>query len=877
MIKLKNISKIYVSRLGTGCKAVNDVSVDLPDRGMVFLLGRSGSGKSTLLNLIGGLDKVTEGEIIYNGASFSNYSNSDYDKYRSNIGFIYQDANLIENLTVRENLALTQELKVVKAEDDAIAKALDSVGLLNMIDRYSYELSGGEKQRVSLARAMIKNPNIILADEPTGNLDSVTGKLILDKLKAISTDRLVIVVSHDRGFAEQYGDRIIELEDGRIINDTDKGYLSVSTKKDSAPMNRHNLKLKYSIKMILANFRFRPLRLIVSIVLISIILILLSITQSMNSYNINESHARNLINNNYDYMSMHMLYEPLDYSVDYLDFRYYYADHANLSNRYLNKLLTDYPELIYDKQYHQNRMRYSIYYDGIYGMKLMSGAEELEDNSYYITDINAYRFINGTYSSLFSIDGTRADYYYDGEEYVRVSRMADISELQGQILYRKTYNDYIPEVKIAGVLITGYLEEYINYSNIGLNNIDRRDRDYLDFSYKYWYLYDRLFVNDNFFNINLHNVHAINHYHNLNIDISSSGDEISSNYLYIYNDNLLEHFTIIVTEDAVYQELIDPSSLGDYLNFYTFQDFVINKGEVYLTVDQYNELFVRDYDWSIDYDSLIDENYQFEAPPVPVELGQSISISIYDDTGNTLASIDNLIFKGIIVNDDSYFLSDALNGETNDYTTANGDYNLGIYMHMDDKAEFLAEFPPFVSGITFDVPKDKAYLIDFLNMSNEQHEIYPMSPIAESLYRFTIRSLINVVLIIALSILFLIIITLMLSNYITTGIRNRIKEIGILRSQGASLMDVMKIFIIESGLIALLIVVISAIITPIVLAIINKIMQSFILDGINAYTLNALTIFYILGMPFLIVLISSMLPILSIAKLKPIDAIKSIN
>ncbi len=222
MIEVKNLKKTYNVK-GNLTKALDDVSIKFPEKGMVFLLGKSGSGKSTLLNVIGGLDKVDSGEIIIKGRSSSTFSNSDFDSYRNAfVGFIFQEYNVLNEFTIEDNLALALELQGKKKDKAKVQELLKQVDLEGFAKRKPNTLSGGQKQRIAIARALIKNPEIIMADEPTGALDSNTGKQVFDTLKKLSEEKLVIVVSHDRDFAEIYGDRIIELADGKVISDMSK-------------------------------------------------------------------------------------------------------------------------------------------------------------------------------------------------------------------------------------------------------------------------------------------------------------------------------------------------------------------------------------------------------------------------------------------------------------------------------------------------------------------------------------------------------------------------------------------------------------------------------------------------------------------------------
>ena len=225
MLEVKNLSKIYKSTVknGVDTKALDNVSLTFPEKGMVFLLGKSGSGKSTLLNVCGGLDAPTSGEIIVKGKSSKSFSQSDFDSYRNTfIGFIFQEYNILNEFSVEDNIALALELQGKPKDKKVIADLLEQVDLSGFAKRKPNTLSGGQKQRIAIARALVKSPEIIMADEPTGALDSNTGKQVFDTLKKLSADKLVIVVSHDRDFAELYGDRIIELKDGQILSDVSK-------------------------------------------------------------------------------------------------------------------------------------------------------------------------------------------------------------------------------------------------------------------------------------------------------------------------------------------------------------------------------------------------------------------------------------------------------------------------------------------------------------------------------------------------------------------------------------------------------------------------------------------------------------------------------
>ncbi len=237
MLEVKDLYREYRPKKGNPVVALDHVSIKFPDTGLVFILGKSGSGKSTLLNVMGGLDKADGGDIIIKGKSSQNFKQGDFDSYRNTyLGFIFQEYNILDEFNVGQNIALAIELQGRKATSDEINKILDEVDLNGYGNRKTNELSGGQKQRVAIARALVKDPDIIFGDEPTGALDSKTGLAVFDTLKKLAEKKLVIVVSHDREFAELYGDRVIELKDGKIISDIEKVKVRGDKKSDGVTL-----------------------------------------------------------------------------------------------------------------------------------------------------------------------------------------------------------------------------------------------------------------------------------------------------------------------------------------------------------------------------------------------------------------------------------------------------------------------------------------------------------------------------------------------------------------------------------------------------------------------------------------------------------------
>ncbi len=227
MIKVNHLEKYFNRRQKNEIHVLNDISVEFPEKGLVVLLGASGSGKTTLLNVLGGLDKVQSGVIDFGDESISRYDAATWDKIRNeNVGYVFQNYNLLPDLSVYDNIAFV--LKMIGITDPEIIEQrvlyiLNAVNMYPFRKKKALQLSGGQQQRVAIARALVKNPKVIIADEPTGNLDSKNTLDIMNIIKQISLEKLVVLVTHEKDIAKFYGDRIIEIVDGQITKDYENG------------------------------------------------------------------------------------------------------------------------------------------------------------------------------------------------------------------------------------------------------------------------------------------------------------------------------------------------------------------------------------------------------------------------------------------------------------------------------------------------------------------------------------------------------------------------------------------------------------------------------------------------------------------------------
>jgi len=290
MLELKNITKKYTVG-STVVSALKDVNIKFRKNEFVSILGPSGCGKTTMLNIIGGLDRYTSGDLFIDQKSTKDYRDQDWDSYRNSIiGFVFQNYNLIAHLSVLDNVEMALSLSGVGAKErrQKATKVLQEVGLSDQLTKKPNQLSGGQQQRVAIARALVNDPKILLADEPTGALDSETSKQIMTLIKEISKDRLVIMVTHNEKIAKKYSDRIIKLLDGEVIDDSlsvDENYQQHTEKLSN---KKTSMSFWLAIKTSLKNLFTKRTRTLITAMAGSIgivgVALVLGISSGMNNY-----------------------------------------------------------------------------------------------------------------------------------------------------------------------------------------------------------------------------------------------------------------------------------------------------------------------------------------------------------------------------------------------------------------------------------------------------------------------------------------------------------------------------------------------------------------------------------------------------------------
>lgn len=275
MIEISNVNKKYQSKANEEVIAIDGINLKFNHNGLVFILGKSGSGKSTFLNILGGLDSANTSRIHINHKKLNRFDETTCSEYRNTyIGFVFQEYNLLDDLNVYDNIALALEMQNRVVNRETVLDILKEVDLEGLEERQLDELSGGQKQRVAIARALVKKPEIILADEPTGNLDSETSEQVFELFKRISKDKLIICVSHDAEYAHKYGDRIIEISDGKIIRDTNPEVIEDDVQ--APEMIRPVLPKKFIYHMSVGNILNNKLRMVVTSVIVAFLMAILT-------------------------------------------------------------------------------------------------------------------------------------------------------------------------------------------------------------------------------------------------------------------------------------------------------------------------------------------------------------------------------------------------------------------------------------------------------------------------------------------------------------------------------------------------------------------------------------------------------------------------
>lgn len=840
MLELNHVSKTYRSKKGNKTTALNDISLKFGDKGMVFVLGKSGSGKSTLLNVLGGLDRYDSGEIIIQGKSSKSFSNQDFDSYRNTyIGFVFQEFNILEDYSVYRNVALALQLQQQEVDKTKIENLLEKLDLKGFENRKPNELSGGQKQRVAIARALIKDPDIIMADEPTGALDSTTGAQVFEVLKEISKEKLVIVVSHDREAANQFADRIVEFKDGNIIEDTNP---EIEEGNEEFKLIRSKLPWKESFKLGLGSLNHKKIRLTFTILLTTFALMFLGLSDTMSSFKIASGHAKLVSENKQDtFLLKHMnrhdewnsfesVFKDTDINkIKNNDFKTFesYQIVNNGNSMYIADLGVKY-------DHDQTNMYYSLYSANLQFVEL----DKKED---FIKEEIIGRFANATDEIVIS------NYLADYIIYYGITT-SEKNALGLPLDYQpKTYEEIVncnklfnlgnlKKIKIVGI-INYNLSEYQELKGLKYEKANRQQFNLSSsLTNENNLLYSQIFTKKGFISeINniQNNVVSDNQSFMFNTEVKN---EIWANRLRTVNKEI-SYYNGTEWKKTNHLEknqmLLSISNISNFLGSPNYEE-------------KLKEYLISNPDGD---EKLFFENY-IKSYPI---IGTKVTLNQYNGRSFNPDKPDNkysdIEIIGVIQEEEyytSYLSSEILNPYIDDTASIYG------YLLKEDSRNQI-------ENLFVEYPYNGEYSLKSVYSSDVEG----------------IASAINLLKKVAFyaSLVFFGFAIFLIMNFIFTSITYRKKEIGILRAIGARSIDVLKIFLWEGILIALISGTLAVIGTILVCSFLNGYIASnlgliltILLFGIRQIGLIYLTV-------FVIVFIASLLPIRKIAKMKPIDAI----
>ena len=857
MIELKNISKTYKSKKAKSTIALKNVSIKFQEKGLVFILGKSGSGKSTLLNILGGLDKYDSGDLIINEKSTKNFTNKDFDAYRNtHIGFVFQDFNLLENYSVEKNISLSLELQNKKTNKEEIENALKIVGLEGFGKRKINELSGGQKQRVAIARALVKNPNVILADEPTGNLDSVTGKQIFELLKELSKEKLIVIVSHDNDNAEKYADRIIELKDGTIIADSDK---NKEEYKNTEKFNLVSAKLpfKYSLKMGLGNLIHKKVKLFFTILLTAFAVTCLGVMLSATSFDLTEEHIKTLVKNNEYEMSVFSFDKVFDAeqmikdqianlfgsgsieaeTIEITDEKIKEVEEKTDLNWYKQVILTQNQESANFK--YVNDIIYSSVYYTDYSMLLF--VETDENNAKLIQDKLIGRLPENKDEIV--IPSYIADNIIQSGIKLKKEDKEKDAETYKPLTYNQIINDnkYIQidgldkSAKVVGIIEYDMSEyeilktvSYDEYYN-GITNVEA---EYIELFSNV--KYSRVYVTNDF-------ISSLNLKENNTLSTASKMS---------YSDKI--H---IAGQIGYISEKIQAYDGTDLKDFETLDD-----NKILIDINILNG--ITDNDFTKKYDKYLESNIYANENDVNnfvkgyikdnKIIGKILKTNIAEDKiVNSLENYKEYEIAGVIIKETTiptvYYNKEIVDGliQENIYTDS-------IFTEVKNETELRELFSKY--------PMDKSDTILYSKYTNGILNSLIFTVILKAVGQYG-------------TIFFLIFAIILLVNFISSSVSYRKKEIGILRAIGCKSKDILTMFIVESvSLIALSLFISNKLIIFIVEKF-NTALGLFMSNDVSFLNYRTEEQMIMIGITLLIVIVANLIPIRKVTKMKPIDAI----
>ncbi len=927
MISIKDLTKIYKNKKGKEVKALNNISLTFPNKGMIFIVGKSGSGKSTLLNLIGGLDSFDNGEILIDNQSLKSFTDKQLDDFHNyKLGFVFQEFNLLEDYSIKRNLEIVFDLQGKNYSQEQIKQALHDVDLDNYEDKMVNELSGGEKQRVSIARALIKNPDIILCDEPTGNLDDENSEIVFNILKRLSEKSLIIIVSHDSEAAKQYGQRVIRLNNGKIVNDTNSDYVNDINNSNKTYVTKH-LPFKSKFYLAFSYFKKRRIRLCFALFFAILCCVFVSVSLSIGFINSNKLLTNYMEKGDITSISFRK-------KGQYSDGKDNYNININLNDN--------------DVQFFQNRLNcdVDIVYD-IFSNSLSNVNSLSSRNPYYSFSTNGFTeiddaFLNRYHFNLLCGKLPSNDYEIVIPEYLyetfhkysytkdnKVTNIEKYEDLIGKELYfscKENENGYY--FTIVGIIDTKFnhqkfdplkneedqnkLYNELNASNeLGLHNIIYLNkgfyqRNFGDLYKKYYYLKNRTTCKEYY-------GEQINSYEN-SIYLKKLGMYDYQTYTLNDSKNLGENEILLPISFYIkkYDEMVkelenekeNTNEDNETKNLDFFSSLVYTKivryvADAYLGLkEQYNDDI-----FSLDDNFLIMKKY--------CEYIQNSPINKYDPEHNYFYFANQTILECFEIYDPYEILPDKIgfNDEANfDSTMAFPLIFKTVGYYFDGTIDKTNEY--IISDETFDdimnefsykiytykyvvVPLDKDYKKDLAKVKltnrkldeqisfyrdSEKYKSSSLTYYTSSEYEYAITTSINLLAITSnvCQVLFAVGIVLLISfmNYYFIGvIYDKKKEIGVLRALGMCKKDVVLTFIIELFILIIPIILISAPISSVIISIFNNFLVKRFSLLITIFNFSFLNFIIVSLFIFIILFISLLIPLLRLIKQKPYSLI----
>lgn len=824
MIELKNVQKVYKSKKSFPTTALNNINLKIGNKGMVFIVGKSGSGKSTLLNLLGGLDSPTSGEILVNGKNIEKFNKNDYDSYRNTyIGFIFQEFNVLDLYNVYENIELSLKLQNQEVSRNEIDQLLENLGIANLGNRRINELSGGQKQRVAIARALVKKPKIIMADEPTGNLDQKSSEQIFDILKNISKTELVIVVSHDMESAKKYADRIIEVQDGDIINDTAPEEKNENTEFE---LKKSHLPFSYALKMAFKNFKAKPLKLVMTIILTTISLVFMGLAVTCALFN-KTNLTLNTMKDNNTYV----------YDVGYTNLN---------SDGSLQSLALDESSLDKIKEITNGNLNlvYSLYSGGE-PLKFEFGEITYGDNIYQhyldnfkFVEISDSRIIDSIIGSVPTNSNEILVHKYFADYMIKFG----IKDASNQLYFPKSYDEIInskKELKLEQnkVIIAGIIDDddslYEEAKKVGhfSDNYDLEQYYRDHYCAKGEIIYVKGFTESVILDESIDKI----------LNSAQLSDGTNNSGIYISNLTSVKDNITIVTKDGI-------------KNINSLEKNQVVIGSLSYIDDNYYDGFndysnqILETSWDYDYNE-VQNNYNISY------LQQNPLRPLYFSA--YLANINNIELEiiGVSTDGNTYvspnLLDDVKLPKKEIYTVKIYDDNISNLRKSLSKLESNIDNEELEAGAYYN------YTFEYGDTVNYIAHIYKF------LAKFILIA----------SLVCMLFTFLLFSSFIVISISYSKKEIGILRALGATGNDVIKIFGYEAILIALIAWVFALVGWLVSCNFLNTYIfgkNYFIIKG---FVVSPITPIVMLVYTFFIALLVTSTSVSKISKVKPIDAI----